>query len=152
MQAFADDGESTVAVRVTDDLESMIETNFDHHCERPSRIADVVVTSPIDESQSVTLIGNIYDPGLADTFTLTVNWGDGQSVFPYAAGTTSFSETHLYDDNDPPGTTVDYTVSLTLTDDDGGQHEESLNVTVGNVLPDFGLVGRATWRREAPIR
>ncbi|WP_077024754.1 beta strand repeat-containing protein [Fuerstiella marisgermanici] len=57
-------------------------------------LGNLSITSPIDENDTATLTGDIVDPGTLDTFTLTVDWGDGSPVetFHYAAGTTSFSE------------------------------------------------------------
>jgi len=85
------------------------------------QLANVTETSPINENDWATLSGDIIDPGTRDTFTLDVDWGDGNvETFNYPAGTTSFSETHQYLDDDPTGTPQDdYTIDLTLTDDDG---------------------------------
>jgi Ca2+-binding RTX toxin-like protein len=101
-------------------------------------LSDLNVTSPIDENDMVTLTGTITDPGTLDTFTLNVDWGDGSAVesFSYAAGTTSFSETHQYLDDDPSGTQSDiYTIGVTVTDDDTGSDVASTTVTVNNVAP-----------------
>jgi hypothetical protein len=93
----------------------------------------------VDENQSTTLTGTITDPGTLDTFTLVVNWGDGSpvDVYNYPAGTTSFSETHQYLDDDPTGTpSDDYTIDVTVTDDDTGSDTASITLTVANVSPD----------------
>jgi hypothetical protein len=37
----------------------------------------VGTTAPINENGTATLTGTITDPGTKDTFTLTVNWGEG---------------------------------------------------------------------------
>ena len=51
-------------------------------------------------------------------------------------GTTAFEETHQYLDDDPTGTPADdYTVSLTITDDDTGVGTGSTTLTVSNVAP-----------------
>src|SRR5262249_1903496 len=52
----------------------------------------------INGGGQATLSGNIADPGLQDSFTLVVNWGDGSApqTFAYAAGTTSFSQAHQF--------------------------------------------------------
>ena len=85
-------------------------------------VSNVAITSPIDENDSATLTGNISDVGTKDTFTLDVDWGDGNAqTFSYPAGTVSFSESHQYLDDDPTVTSSDdYDVTVTLKDDDGG--------------------------------
>lgn len=102
-------------------------------------LSNVSATATINEDGSVTLAGDIADPGTQDTFSLLVNWGDGNSdTFVYAAGTTGFSETHQYLDDNPTGTPSDnYTISLTLTDDDTGSDTDGDSVTVNNVAPDL---------------
>jgi hypothetical protein len=97
-----------------------------------------VAATDVDENGTNTLSGTITDPGTLDTFGLQVDWGDGSPVesFSYAAGTTSFTETHQYLDDDPSGTASDpYTIGLTLTDDDTGEGTGSTTVTVSNVAP-----------------
>jgi len=101
-------------------------------------LGNVAVGSPIDENGVATLSGNIVDPGTRDTFTLVVTWGDGSAAqtYNYPAGTTSFSETHRYVDDDPTGTSSDrYIINLTLTDDDTGSATATANATVNNVAP-----------------
>lgn len=98
---------------------------------------NISVTSAVNENETATLEGDITDAGSLDTFTLDVNWGDGTTdTYHYSAGTTSFSETHQYLDDDPTGTSSDdFTISLTLTDDDTGTDSTSTSITVNNVPP-----------------
>ncbi len=101
-------------------------------------LSSLAVTTAINENGTATLTGDIADTGTLDSFTLTVDWGDSSGVetFSYDAGTTSFSETHQYLDDNPSGTASDdYTVSVTLTDDDMGSTSDSATVTVSNVDP-----------------
>jgi Ca2+-binding RTX toxin-like protein len=72
-----------------------------------------------------------------------VDWGDGTvEAFTYAAGTTSFRETHRYLDDNPSGTPADrYAVTLTLADDDTGRDEDSAEVLVTNLGPEITQVG-----------
>jgi hypothetical protein len=85
-------------------------------------------TTDVDEGGTSTLSGNITDPGILDTFTLDVDWGDGSPVerFIYPTGTTTFSETHLYLYN-WPGT---YDVTVEVIDDDGGEDIDTCTVEV----------------------
>jgi hypothetical protein len=85
-------------------------------------LSNVAITPSVNEGGTVTLTGNVSDPGPNDTFTLSVNWGDGskpQSV-ALAAGTTSFAVPHTYLDNPAGAPTGSYTVSATLADNFGG--------------------------------
>ncbi len=106
-----------------------------------NNVAPVLVLNPVaavSENGVATLSGTITDPGTADTFTLVVDWGDGSApvTYTYAAGTTSFSETHQYLDDNPTGTSSDtYTISATLTDDDTGSDTKTTSITVNNVVP-----------------
>ena len=95
------------------------------------------MTAEIDENGVVTLSGDIVDPGTRDTFALLVNWGEGApQSFTYAAGTTHFSETHHYLDDNPTATSQDfYNIGLTLTDDDTGQGTANVVTLVKNVAP-----------------
>jgi len=100
-------------------------------------LEDVKATDVLENGLTV-LTGSIADPGTLDSFTLMVDWGDGTSLetFDYAAGTTAFTEAHQYLDDDPSGTTADnYTIGLTLADDDKGSYSGSTTVTVTNLAP-----------------
>lgn len=80
----------------------------------------------IDEGQTVNVFGAFTDPGTKDSFTLTINWGDGTvQTFGYPASTTSGTVkipfntggaplTHTYVDNGV------FTITTTLSDKDGG--------------------------------
>jgi PKD repeat protein len=78
----------------------------------------------VNEGDTVSFIGDFTDPGIGDTHTIEWNFGDGT---PGSTGT--LEPTHVYADN---GT---YSVTLTVTDDDGASTSDTLNVTVENVAP-----------------
>jgi len=100
---------------------------------------DSVTVTPgaIAEGQTVTLTGGLSDPGVDDTFTLRINWGDGDiQLVPLAAGASSFSLMHTYQDDPPSGTPFDLVpISVTLTDDDLGADTETTSVLISNVAP-----------------
>jgi PKD repeat protein len=91
----------------------------------------------ISENGIATVSGFIADPSSEDTFELIIDWGEGSpKTYNYPAGTTSYSETHQYLDDDPTGTASDvYTIDLSVTDDDGGSDTDSTSVTVNNLSP-----------------
>jgi len=102
-------------------------------------VAPVVTANgdTINENDYATVSGTITDPGINDTFTVVIDWGDGSSdPYNYPAGTTAYSKTHRYlDDGDSGVPTWDYTVTVTVTDKDGGVGTASTTVTVNNVDP-----------------
>ncbi|MFO7902492.1 MAG: PKD domain-containing protein [Pirellulaceae bacterium] len=132
-----DDGTFDVSVRVDDgnggtDTDT---TTLDVENIAPT-VSDLTITPEIDEGDFATLSGTISDPSPADSFTMEVDWGDGSAVetFTYAAGSTSFSETHQYLDDNPSATSSDvYQTTVNLADDDTPDGtQESANVITFN--------------------
>jgi hypothetical protein len=78
-------------------------------------------------------LGSYTDQGTLDTHSAVINWGDGTGDQPitvngtHGAGTLSAS--HIFADDG------EYTVTVTLTDDDGGNASQTFLVTVKNVAP-----------------
>ena len=85
---------------------------------------DAGADQTVDEGDTVSFSGSFTDPGTCDTHTFSWDFGDGSSVL---FGT--LTPTHAYGDNGM------YTVTLTVTDDDGGVGVDTLQVTVSNVAP-----------------
>jgi acetyl esterase/lipase len=82
-------------------------------------------------SRTVALAATVTDPGLRDTHTATVDWGDGvieaATVEPSGAGDGG-SSLYVAHDYVAGG---DYEISLTVTDDDGDSDTWTGGVTVG---------------------
>jgi hypothetical protein len=98
--------------------------------------------SPLGENSTTTLIGSFADPGLLDTHTVVINWGDGLfDTLNLAAGVTSFSQAHLYVDNPSGNPTGSFPVQVTLSDDDGGTATAATAVEVDNVPPTARITG-----------
>ncbi|HEX8251333.1 MAG TPA: DUF5050 domain-containing protein [Pyrinomonadaceae bacterium] len=98
----------------------------------------LAVSTPVSEGGTATLSGEIADTDSNDGFTMTVNWGDGSApqVFTYPAGTTGFSETHVYEDDSPKGTPGDdFTIGVILSDNRFGTDTGSVVVRVNNTAP-----------------
>ena len=96
----------------------------------------------LSEGDALRLRGTFVDPGWMDTHTAEWDWGDGGA--PEAGSVT--------EENDPPHATGvvtgshtfaddgQFTVALTVTDDDGGVGTDSMDVPVLNVNPKMVLV------------
>jgi PKD repeat protein len=83
----------------------------------------------VDEGDTVSFLGSFTDLGWLDTHIIEWDFGDGGT----ATGT--LTPTHAYGDNDV------YTVTLTVTDDDGGiGTDDTLTVTVNNIAPTVGEI------------
>ena len=127
--AYADNGDYTVTVTVTDDdggvgAASLVVTALN---------VDPVVTCPenttISEGDTFAGGGSFVDPG-ADEWTATVDYGDGSGEQSLTLGADkTFALEHTYADDGV------YTVTVTVTDDDAGVSGDTLTVTVHNVLP-----------------
>jgi PKD repeat protein len=134
---FIDDGIYTVTLTVTDDDGS---TDTIAHTVIILNVAPTLsdlTSASLNENNWFTLTGTITDPSHLDSFTVTVNWGDGYTeIFDYVAGSTGFSEEHQCLDDNPTGTPVDiYSVTVTVEDDNGGIDSATSSVDVSNVAP-----------------
>ena len=101
-------------------------------------LSDVAVSSPVDEGSMATLTGRVSDPNAGDSFTISVDWGEGLGgqMFEFPAGTRSFELMHPYRDDGPANTSSDNdTISVTVNDHRFGTATTSTVVTVNNVAP-----------------
>ena len=118
---YADNGAYSVSVELKD------QTNLADTVQHEIVVSNVAPTSAVTLSSSsiqkdgsVTLNGIITDPGLLDTHTVRVDWGDGHSsdavVSVSASGVRSFAATYQY----TGASAATYTITATTTDKDGG--------------------------------
>jgi len=140
-----DNGSYTVNLDVTDD-DTGTDTDsvtIDVTNVAPTFDAVQVTPSSIMEGEEVVLDVDFFDPGYGDVLTLTVDWGDGTVDSPRVYSGRGHAVTgiaHVYAD-DPAGTPDEYTVTLTLEDDDGGLTSTTRTVTVANRTPAFVAPG-----------
>ncbi len=145
------DGKYPVAVTITDKdggvgTKTYTEqvTNVAPHDLRISENQSTIPTDPtkyvapavtINELGTVTVAGTFGDASGADTHTVTVDWGNGWgpadrvTTIPLAQGILSFSASRQYGD---VGT---YTITVTVSDDDGASTTATGTVTVNNITP-----------------
>jgi PKD repeat protein len=82
----------------------------------------------VKEGDTVSFSGSYSDAGTVDTHTIEWDFGDGTTI------SDALNPTHIYADNGV------YTVTLTVTDDNGGVGTDTLTVTVNNVDPAVGEI------------
>jgi hypothetical protein len=118
----------------------------------------------IEEAETVQLSGTFFDPGLADTHSIVIDWsvvGNGRprrpALFegvttittqgPNPSGTTlvhdgsgvwRFSATHKYRDDNPTISSSDgYGISVAVWDDDTVGDSDAILLTVNNTPPEI---------------
>jgi hypothetical protein len=110
--ATVDDLNAVVTLTATDALGDVGMTQFTAIANNvaPTLIASYFA-NPLPRTVNLQAIAT--DPGLADTFTFVVDWGDGTTnTYPNTTSSQSFS--HVY------GTTWPNTIVVRVSDDDGG--------------------------------
>jgi len=118
-----DNGTYVVSLTVTDDDGGI---GIDSETIVVLNVAPTVDAGPdrtVDEGTIISFSGSFSDAGPADTHMVTWSFGDGGT----ASGT--LAPTHAYADNGS------YTVTLTVTDDDGAATTDRLTVMVNSVAP-----------------
>ena len=123
----ADNGSFTVRLKVSDGpLEATATATVTVANQAPS--VNPVPGATINEGESYAAAGSFSDPG-ADSWTATVDYGDGSGVQPLALSGKGFNLSHLYTRDGV------YTVTVSVSDDDGGTGSATGSVTVRNVAP-----------------
>ncbi|MBI4311724.1 MAG: CSLREA domain-containing protein [Chloroflexi bacterium] len=128
---YSDNGVYTVMVKVGDSASPPL-TDVKSIAVSVGNMAPAVypgLDNALNEGKVFTSSGFFKDRG-ADTWTATVDYGDGSGPQPLALNPDkSFSLAHAYADNGV------FTVRVVVLDDDGGKGEGTLVVTVHNVAP-----------------
>ena len=138
---YGDSGTFAVTATVADDDggSGTVSRDLVIHNSVPHIRSVQVLPGTLDEGGTVQLNVGFSDFWFNDTFTADIDWGDGTtSEISLAARTVFFSATHQYLDDDPTGTRQDdYTINVTVTDDEGASDTETESVTVRNVAPEI---------------
>lgn len=122
-RVFVDEGNYTVACTAADeDGGSSRSTTTATVANVAPVISAVTIPSGADEGTSLTFSATATDVGTSDTLAYAWSFGDGST----ASGPTA---THTYGDNGA------YTVTLRVTDGDGGTATHSASTVIANVSP-----------------
>ncbi len=132
--AFADNGTYPVMLTVTDSDGSMSSITHNVTIGNAIPVVDAGQNRTVTEGDTVTVAATFTDKGVNDApFTATIDWGDGSGATNATVGGTAQAGTaggsHVYADNG------NYTVTVTVTDKDGGHGSDVLGVTVDNADP-----------------
>ncbi len=120
---WADDYTGIVMLRVTDEEGFSDTATAEVTVNNVAPEVDAGSDQSMNEGSFVAFSGNFTDPGINDTHTIEWEFGDGHN----ASGL--LTPSHTYADDGV------YTVTLTVTDNDGGIGIDTLLVTVNNVNP-----------------
>ncbi|HET8627389.1 MAG TPA: PKD domain-containing protein [Thermomicrobiales bacterium] len=101
-------------------------------------VVDAGADATVDEGATFAASGSFTDAD-GDTWTATVDYGDGQGPQPLALNGTAFALSHAYADNGV------YTITVAVDDGKGGVGVDTLTVTVRNVAPT------ATLANDGPV-
>jgi PKD repeat protein len=138
---YADNGTYTVTLSVSDgELTSSATTVADIANVAPA-VSDLGSSSQLD-GQTYRAAGSFVDPG-ADSWTATVDYGDGSGVEGLVLSGKTFSLSHVYP------VVGAFIVTVTVTDDDGGvgTAHGQVQVTVSN-HPPLANAGAAVFGNE----
>lgn len=136
LQALDGPASSLVGVSGTDDDDCISTESFSLIVNNVAPTMNISPIGSIVEKGIVELRGTYFDPGILDTHTITVDWGDGSDLLQSGVSDGTFRFTHQYlDDN----ASDEYQIRVTLTDKDGGSTQQTIPVTVMNAAPEVAF-------------
>ena len=136
---YPDEGIFTLTVEVCDDDEGCGSDSLTVTVDNVPPVVEIGGDGAIDEGDTFSRSGSFTDPD-SDTWTATVDYGDGLGPQPLSLIDKTFQLSHTYTDDDA------YTLTVEVCDDKECS-SDSLTVTVDNVAPTVN-VGNDTTLEE----
>ncbi|MCT4607925.1 MAG: PKD domain-containing protein, partial [Pelagimonas sp.] len=96
------------------------------------KITQMSLGATATEGDRLILSAAIRDTGRSDRLSAQIDWGDGSAVETFGdlgIGSANLLQSHLYAQNGS------YQVTLTVSDENGGQSSKTVTVTVANAAP-----------------
>ncbi|MCU0963403.1 MAG: PKD domain-containing protein, partial [Pirellulaceae bacterium] len=132
---YSDNGVYVVSVTVTDNQGAAGLDSLSLAVENRPPAVDAGTDQVTTEGRTVRVVAPFTDPGWADSHSASVDWGDGTPTeaarISETTGAGTATASHIFVDEGV------YTVTVTVMDDDGASHADSLIVTVNNVVPQI---------------
>lgn len=131
-RTYPDEGLFDVSLQVTDTAGSFVTETIQVHV---LNVAPTVLTATDltgDEGESLDFVATFSDPGMLDTHTATVFWGDGTSspgLVTESNGQGTVTASHHFADNG------NYPIRAVVTDNAGDSGERNASGTIANVAP-----------------
>ena len=137
---YDNNGTNIVAVTVTDSFGSTQTVKFTLTV---NNLAPTVFAgSALSTAGSSITFPNIHftDPGIQDTHSAAIDWGDGATSTAFVIASRRFVRgSHTY------STTGQFTVTLTVTDDDGDSGSDTLTMDVTSAPVAVSIPSLSTW-------
>jgi len=131
IHTYLDDGVYTVTLTCRNGELSDTETTTATVANVPPQNVSAGGNKTGNEGQVISFSGSATDPGVLDVLTYSWNFGDGNTK-------TGKNVTHVYADNGV------YTVTLSVSDGDGGTGTDQITATISNVPPTANAGGPYT--------
>jgi PKD repeat protein len=131
---YPEQGSFVIEVTLTDDDGGDDTDVFTLTVENAPPTVDAGPGGSILEGQTFNGSASYSDPGVLDTHTRSIDYGDGTVVGPDPVGGGTIPLSHTYADNGS------FPVKVTVTDDEGASGSDTAVVEVANVAPTVGAV------------